>query len=118
MCGEHHPRAPWHDHRPLRRAACDQLARGFGLGGPWSLPEASGSRDWPRPLGLDAEALTRKLERRREREFVYIRRHVTPATGRRIMDLRIPGVSLQREYRRFYPTRRGQWPRRGLYQYR
>ncbi|WP_435104682.1 peptidoglycan D,D-transpeptidase FtsI family protein [Arhodomonas sp. AD133] len=55
-------------------------------------------------LGLDAERVRAMLESRRDKEFVYIKRHVTPATGDRVMALRLPGVSLKREYRRFYPT--------------
>jgi len=37
------------------------------------------------------------------REFVYLRRHVPPDLARRVMALKIPGISLQREYRRYYP---------------
>jgi cell division protein FtsI (penicillin-binding protein 3) len=39
-----------------------------------------------------------------EREFMYLKRHVTPTVAERVVALNIPGVYLQREYRRYYPT--------------
>jgi cell division protein FtsI (penicillin-binding protein 3) len=38
------------------------------------------------------------------REFVYLRRQLPPDQAARVVELDIPGVFLQREYRRFYPT--------------
>lgn len=55
-------------------------------------------------LGLDAEALARQLGQRSSREFVYIKRHVNPAIAEAVADLAMPGVALEREYRRFYPA--------------
>lgn len=55
-------------------------------------------------LELDPSELRRRLEARRDREFYYLKRHVTPALGERVLALDLPGVSLQREYRRFYPA--------------
>ena len=55
-------------------------------------------------LNLDASALRENLRNRRAREFVYIRRHVAPALAEAVMALNIPGLALQREYRRFYPA--------------
>lgn len=57
-----------------------------------------------RALDLDAAALADRLRQRRDREFVYLRRHVRPDRAEAVMDLGFPGVSLQREYRRFYPA--------------
>jgi cell division protein FtsI (penicillin-binding protein 3) len=54
-------------------------------------------------LGVDAETLTRKLTQRADKEFVYLKRRINPAEARRILALNVPGVSSQREYRRFYP---------------
>jgi cell division protein FtsI (penicillin-binding protein 3) len=39
-----------------------------------------------------------------DREFMYLKRHVTPTVAERVAALNIPGVYLQREYRRYYPT--------------
>jgi cell division protein FtsI (penicillin-binding protein 3) len=54
-------------------------------------------------LGVDVETLTRKLTQRADKEFVYLKRRMNPAEAQRILALNIPGVSSQREYRRFYP---------------
>jgi cell division protein FtsI (penicillin-binding protein 3) len=56
-----------------------------------------------RALGIGSEALTRKLTQRADKEFVYLKRRVNPSEARRIIALGIPGVSSQREYRRYYP---------------
>jgi cell division protein FtsI (penicillin-binding protein 3) len=37
------------------------------------------------------------------REFMYLRRRISPALGAQVKALGIPGVYLQREYRRYYP---------------
>jgi cell division protein FtsI (penicillin-binding protein 3) len=39
-----------------------------------------------------------------EREFVYLKRRISPELAARVMSLEIPGVFLQREYKRFYPA--------------
>lgn len=57
-----------------------------------------------RLLGLDADRLLSDLQARRGREFVYVRRHITPTLGQKVMGLQLPGVALQREYQRFYPA--------------
>ncbi len=54
-------------------------------------------------LQLDAGRLRERLQARQSREFFYLRRHVDPAVAEAVMGLGLPGVSLQREYRRFYP---------------
>ena len=40
----------------------------------------------------------------REREFVYLKRRISPDLAAKVMSLEIPGVFLQREYKRFYPA--------------
>ncbi len=62
------------------------------------LPELAELLDSP------AEALERRLTQRAGREFVWIKRRINPDLAERIEALEIPGVFLQREYRRFYPT--------------
>ena len=56
-----------------------------------------------RVLGVPAPALARRIAERRDRAFVYLRRHVDPRTAERVRALGLPGVHLQREYRRYYP---------------
>ena len=54
-------------------------------------------------LERDPAKLKGLIEARADREFVYLRRHVTPALAERVRALDVPGVNLQREYRRYYP---------------
>ena len=55
-------------------------------------------------LAIDSNKLTQTLERRIGREFVYLKRHVTPDQATAISALEISGVHLQREYKRYYPA--------------
>lgn len=60
--------------------------------------------DLAKLLEIPLPALEKLLDKRAQREFVYLRRHVTPELAQRVMELDIPGVASQREYRRYYPT--------------
>ena len=55
-------------------------------------------------LQLDAGDLARRIGQRADREFVYLRRHVSPEMAAAVTALAHPGVALEREYRRFYPA--------------
>jgi cell division protein FtsI (penicillin-binding protein 3) len=57
-----------------------------------------------RTLDLDAEQLMRRLTRNMGREFVYLRRHLSPDRAEQVQSLDVPGVNVLREYRRFYPA--------------
>ncbi len=75
----------------------------------WANPrELSVARDrlpeLARHLELPLEGLQQMLAGRGDREFVYLRRHVAPGQAREVMALDLPGVHLQREYRRYYPA--------------
>jgi cell division protein FtsI (penicillin-binding protein 3) len=62
---------------------------------------------WPRLmplLGLKPEPLHNLLAKHKGSEFVYLKRHVAPEVAQQVTALKIPGVFLQREYRRFYPA--------------
>lgn len=54
-------------------------------------------------LGVKPQDITNKLKNN-DREFVYLKRRMAPEDAARVMQLEIPGVFLQREYRRFYPA--------------
>lgn len=47
--------------------------------------------------------LRRKLSER-NREFVYLKRQLPPELAERVVRLDVPGIFLQREYRRYYPA--------------
>ncbi len=55
-------------------------------------------------LGMELEALNERLARYAEREFMYLRRQLTPEAAQRVLDLRVPGVYGQDEYKRYYPA--------------
>ena len=55
-------------------------------------------------LHMDEKELSSMLKDRMSRQFVYLKRHVAPALAEQVMLLDIPGISLQREYRRYYPA--------------
>ncbi|HMA98831.1 MAG TPA: penicillin-binding transpeptidase domain-containing protein [Wenzhouxiangella sp.] len=55
-------------------------------------------------LNMRVDVLERRLTQRANREFVWLRRRVHPELAEQVKDLDVPGVSLQAEYRRFYPT--------------
>ncbi len=74
----------------------------------WANPDTfvDERRYWPRLAALldinprEIGQLARKFD---GREFMYLKRHVPPALAERVMALKVPGVALQREYRRYYP---------------
>ncbi|WP_372612117.1 peptidoglycan D,D-transpeptidase FtsI family protein [Halomonas sp.] len=55
-------------------------------------------------LGIDLDTLESRLARFSEREFMYLRRQMTPEAAQRVLGLRIPGVYAQDEYKRYYPA--------------
>jgi len=55
-------------------------------------------------LKANAEEIERKLTQRSAKEFVWLRRRLNPDLAGKIRVLNIPGVYLQKEYRRFYPA--------------
>ncbi|MHB8550986.1 MAG: penicillin-binding protein 2, partial [Acidiferrobacterales bacterium] len=72
---------------------------------PGEFAQARGS--WPalaRLLGISRAGLAKAVRLNAGRQFMYIDREIAPQTARRVMALHIPGVALQREYRRYYPA--------------
>jgi cell division protein FtsI (penicillin-binding protein 3) len=75
----------------------------------WANPQlmASAQGKWPelaRLLDLDIKQLRQHLAARMDKEFIYLKRRINPDTAQQVVALRIPGISLQREYRRYYPA--------------
>ncbi|RME32612.1 MAG: penicillin-binding protein 2, partial [Gammaproteobacteria bacterium] len=75
----------------------------------WANPRRllQARHQWPAlaaVLGMKPDRLAAILEPRKRREFVYLKRHVPPPEAARVMALDIPGVALQREFRRYYPA--------------
>jgi cell division protein FtsI (penicillin-binding protein 3) len=57
-----------------------------------------------RVLGIDPQTLMRRITRSMNKEFVYLKRHLSPEKAAEAMALNLPGVNVQREYRRYYPA--------------
>ncbi len=75
----------------------------------WGEPERlMGSKDrWAelaRLLGLPRWKLKSLLLERQDKKFAYLRRHITPDRAAEVEALKIPGVNLITEYRRYYPA--------------
>ena len=54
-------------------------------------------------LGIKTKDIDKKIANT-QRGFVYIKRRVSPDLAAKVMSLKISGVFLQREYKRFYPA--------------
>jgi len=57
-----------------------------------------------RILGLDSQLLIRRITRSMDKEFLYLKRHLSPDQAAKVMALKLPGINVQREYRRYYPA--------------
>ncbi|HDY7697130.1 TPA: penicillin-binding transpeptidase domain-containing protein [Vibrio vulnificus] len=55
-------------------------------------------------LGLQREELIERIEHNENRRFIYLQRQVSPAMANYIRELKIPGVGLKSESRRYYPA--------------
>ena len=76
----------------------------------WVNPKevmADGKRvpELAKALGIPLETLTRKLAQKKDKQFMYLRRHMNPDDAKAVVDLGIHGVYSSREFRRFYPHR-------------
>ncbi len=74
----------------------------------WANPQqmVTAQAHWPqlaKLLNLDQKQLRKHLAARMDKEFIYLKRRINPDIAQQVMALGIPGVSLQREYRRYYP---------------
>lgn len=55
-------------------------------------------------LGIELSQVEQLMRQKRGKEFAYLRRHIDPSIGDQVAALKLPGVALQREFRRYYPT--------------
>lgn len=54
-------------------------------------------------LKLNSQYIKNKIKKRANKEFVYIKRRISPDLAQQILDMNIKGIHAQREYRRYYP---------------
>jgi len=57
-----------------------------------------------RVLGIDPQQLMRRVTRSMDKEFLYLKRHLSPEHAQEVLALKLPGINVQREYRRYYPA--------------
>ncbi|MFS1524908.1 peptidoglycan D,D-transpeptidase FtsI family protein [Microbulbifer sp. 2304DJ12-6] len=57
-----------------------------------------------RALALEPDKLAARLEKYRNKAFMYLRRHLTPEQAGKVLALELVGVYSKKEYRRFYPA--------------
>jgi len=55
-------------------------------------------------VGMEPDLLMQILKERIGREFVYLKRHVSPDQAETVNELGIYGIYLQREFKRYYPS--------------
>ncbi|MCG3721229.1 penicillin-binding transpeptidase domain-containing protein [Vibrio cincinnatiensis] len=55
-------------------------------------------------LGLDRQEMLKKIETNQTRRFIYLQRQVSPAMAKYIRELKLSGVGLKSESRRYYPA--------------
>ncbi|AOS98741.1 Peptidoglycan synthase FtsI precursor [Microbulbifer aggregans] len=73
---------------------------------PQHLKEASAEelRQLAAALEVKPATLAKRLQKYASKEFMYLRRHLSPEQAGRALSLDIPGVYSKKEYRRFYPA--------------
>ncbi|WP_438970186.1 peptidoglycan D,D-transpeptidase FtsI family protein, partial [Methylophaga sp.] len=55
-------------------------------------------------LGQKISDIQKKIINNQSREFIYVKRRITPELADQVKQLNIRGVALQREYKRYYPA--------------
>jgi cell division protein FtsI (penicillin-binding protein 3) len=68
---------------------------------------ASVNDQWPllaKALNKDRQEVARRIAGSQDRSFIYLGRHMKPADAQAVRRLGLPGVSIEREYHRYYPS--------------
>jgi cell division protein FtsI (penicillin-binding protein 3) len=73
----------------------------------WAIPEdarltPAQSRHLAGLLDMDVGELNRKLAS--DKDFVFVKRQISPDLAEQVAALQLPGIHEQREYRRYYPS--------------
>ncbi|MBU2965195.1 penicillin-binding transpeptidase domain-containing protein [Amphritea sp. 2_MG-2023] len=55
-------------------------------------------------IDTDKNTLLKRVSRFRDKQFIYLKRQMTPAQAEQVEELHIPGIYVDREYKRFYPA--------------
>lgn len=55
-------------------------------------------------LDMSRSELLQLASQKKSRQFVYLKRHLSPQTAKQILALDVPGIDSVREYKRYYPA--------------
>ena len=55
-------------------------------------------------IDIEFDSLLSRIESNENREFIYLKRHLSPEHAAQILQLQIPGIYSMREYKRYYPA--------------
>jgi cell division protein FtsI (penicillin-binding protein 3) len=75
----------------------------------WAAPDDVADLEGPQlkalaaALGMGPAEIRQKVANK-DRQFVFLKRQISPDQAAKVMALRVPGVFQQREYRRYYPA--------------
>ncbi len=75
----------------------------------WAAPDDMEGLEEPQvralahALGMSPADIRQKVANK-DRQFVFLKRQISPDQAAKVMALRVPGVFQQREYRRYYPA--------------
>jgi cell division protein FtsI (penicillin-binding protein 3) len=99
---------PAHRGRLLDRRG-EPLAVSTPVDSVWADPAVlvEASEHWTKlaqALDMRVSDIEARLDDAAGKQFVYLRRHMIPEDAETVKALGVPGVNLQREYRRYYPT--------------
>ncbi len=98
---------------PQRGKILDRNGRILALSTPvssvWVEPQIfcnakSRWKDLLKRLSLERSRIIKVCKKSSKSDFLYLKRRISPAQAKGVVALNVPGVSLQREYRRYYPS--------------
>jgi cell division protein FtsI (penicillin-binding protein 3) len=75
----------------------------------WAIPDEIDDvddahlRGLAHALGMEVREIRQKIANK-DRQFVFLKRQISPEQAAKVMALRVPGVFQQREFRRYYPA--------------
>ena len=93
---------------PVRDRNGQPLAISTPVESIWTSPEdlevdEAQVRALARAIGISPEEIHQKIARK-DRQFAWLKRQISPDQAAKVMALGIPGVFQQREFRRYYPA--------------
>ncbi|MCW8886429.1 MAG: penicillin-binding transpeptidase domain-containing protein [Motiliproteus sp.] len=70
----------------------------------FAVDESQSLKQLAKRVGLSSGYLKRLVKRNANKQFLYLKRHMTPDDAAKVLALNLPGVYAQDEYKRYYPA--------------